>query len=245
MNYHSNMRYQGSKRRICKDILPFVLKDRKKGQYYVEPFCGGCNSISNVDGNRIASDINPYLIAMLKKAISGWCPNSFYNKKTFELFRNLAKIGYDGNLNYLVGYIGFSCSYNSIFFDKYVHSSYIKRDDVTRDFQIEFKKSFMKTINLLQGVEFHCCSYDELDIPKKSVIYCDPPYKDTKKYDKINFDYDKFYQWCFDKKSEGHRVYISEYWMPNDFNCIWEKEVPIHINSYKGENRKIERLFII
>lgn len=240
------MRYQGSKRRICNDILPIILEGRKKdGQCYVEPFCGGCNSLSMVNGWRLAADINTYLISMLKKAILGWEPNCFYNKNTFDFFKNLAKIGYDGNLNYLVGYIGFSCSYNSIFFDKYVHSSYIKRDNVTRDFQIEFKKSFMKTINLLQGVEFHCCSYDELDIPKKSVIYCDPPYKGTKKYDKINFDYDKFYQWCFDKKSEGHRVYISEYWMPNDFNCIWEKEVPIHINSYKGENRKIERLFII
>ena len=35
------MKYQGSKRRIAKDILPIILRDRKNGQFYVEPFVGG------------------------------------------------------------------------------------------------------------------------------------------------------------------------------------------------------------
>lgn len=35
------MKYMGSKSRIAKYILPIILKDRKDGQYYVEPFCGG------------------------------------------------------------------------------------------------------------------------------------------------------------------------------------------------------------
>lgn len=56
----------GSKRRIWKDIAPLILGNRKRGQCYVEPFCGGCNSLCNVDGWRIASDVNPYLISMWK-----------------------------------------------------------------------------------------------------------------------------------------------------------------------------------
>lgn len=35
------MKYLGSKARIAKEILPIILKDRKVGQYYVEPFVGG------------------------------------------------------------------------------------------------------------------------------------------------------------------------------------------------------------
>ena len=58
------MKYMGSKRRIWKHIAPIILNGRKENQYYVEPFCGGCNSIANVNGNRIASDINPYLMEM-------------------------------------------------------------------------------------------------------------------------------------------------------------------------------------
>lgn len=37
------MRYSGSKARMPKEILPIILADRKEGQYFVEPFCGGCN----------------------------------------------------------------------------------------------------------------------------------------------------------------------------------------------------------
>lgn len=54
----------GSKNRIAKEILPIILKDRKEGQQYVEPFCGGLGTFDKVDGNRIASDKNKYLIAM-------------------------------------------------------------------------------------------------------------------------------------------------------------------------------------
>lgn len=50
------MRYMGSKARIAKEILPLILADRKEGQYFVEPFCGGCNVTDKVSGNRIAND---------------------------------------------------------------------------------------------------------------------------------------------------------------------------------------------
>ena len=60
------MKYMGSKTRIANEILPIILKNRKPYQYYVEPFCGGCNIIDKVDGNRIASDKNHYLIEMWK-----------------------------------------------------------------------------------------------------------------------------------------------------------------------------------
>ena len=68
---HTPMKYMGSKRRIWKYIAPIILKNREEKQYYVEPFCGGCNSICQVDGLRIAADINPYLIAMWKDLLHG------------------------------------------------------------------------------------------------------------------------------------------------------------------------------
>ena len=59
------MKYMGSKKRIWKYIAPIILENRKEGQLYVEPFCGGCNSISQVDGRRMAGDNNPYLIFII------------------------------------------------------------------------------------------------------------------------------------------------------------------------------------
>lgn len=64
------MRYMGSKRRIWKYIAPIILEGRKENQLYVEPFCGGCNSLSQVSGRRLASDVNPYLIAMWKSLLN-------------------------------------------------------------------------------------------------------------------------------------------------------------------------------
>ena len=136
------------------------------------------------------------------------------------------------------GWVGYMASYNGRFFDggysgisagrNYIHESML---------------NIINQIDKLQGVEFQCCSYDKLNIPNKSIIYCDIPYKDSKQYDRVKFDYDKFYQWCFDKKSEGHKVYISEYWMPDDFDCIWDKEVKCNINIEK--RTRIEKLFTI
>jgi len=37
------MKYMGSKTRIAKYILPIMLKERKEGQVWVEPFVGGGN----------------------------------------------------------------------------------------------------------------------------------------------------------------------------------------------------------
>ncbi len=58
------MKYMGSKARIAKEILPIILKNRKPNQWYIEPFVGGANTIDKVEGNRLGSDINHYLIAL-------------------------------------------------------------------------------------------------------------------------------------------------------------------------------------
>ena len=48
------MKYMGSKSRIANEILPIILKNRKPNQYYVEPFCWGCNknNIMDIDGSK-------------------------------------------------------------------------------------------------------------------------------------------------------------------------------------------------
>lgn len=61
------MRYMGSKGRIANYILPIMLKGRLPNQYYVEPFCGGLNSIQLVKGNRIASDIHEDLMKFYQR----------------------------------------------------------------------------------------------------------------------------------------------------------------------------------
>jgi DNA adenine methylase len=79
----------GSKNRLAKYILPIILKNKKQNQVYVEPFCGGCNSMDKVTGCvRIANDINEYLIATFKAAQSGWIPPGLITEEQYKEIQN-------------------------------------------------------------------------------------------------------------------------------------------------------------
>ncbi len=73
---------------------------------------------------------------------------------------------------------------------------------------------------------------------------CDIPYKGTKQYETSkNFDYENFYNWCRENKNK-YQIFISEYYMPEDFKCIWQKEVTNSMNTTKTY-KPIEKLFTL
>ena len=88
-------------------------------------------------------------------------------------------------------------------------------------------------------------SYDEVDLPDPSetVIICDPPYRNTQGY-QVDFDNDKFEQWCIDKSREGYEIFVCEYNIENPaFEEIWEKKVVNCGGGNKNQKRSIERLY--
>lgn len=84
-------------------------------------------------------------------------------------------------------------------------------------------------------------SYLDLKIPDGSIIYCDPPYKETTIYNKERFDYDVFYDWLLKQKC---LVIISEYNMPSEFCCIDSISKRITLASQNNTQIKTERLFV-
>ena len=218
------MKYQGSKRRISKDILPIILSDLKKGQAYVEPFLGGGNSMCCVSGEikRIGADINPYLIELWKGLIEG-------KRGAFPISRELYNDARDkfqaGMLNFEIAWVGFVASFNGRFFDGGYASNSAKRN-----YHLEYIRNIEKQIPNMKGVQLYCCDYRKLEIPSNSIIYCDPPYRGTKEYTySTSFSYEEFYEWLRQKKKEGHTVFISEFEMPEDFICVWEKLSRVNI----------------
>jgi DNA adenine methylase len=104
----------------------------------------------------------------------------------------------------------------------------------------------MKQLPKLKDVEFICSDYSNLIIPNNSIIYCDSPYRDTKKYSNSGkFNHEEFYEWCRNKKIEGHTIFISEYNMPNDFKCVWEKEVKMKLDAKSNSEIRVEKLFTL
>jgi hypothetical protein len=87
-----------------------------------------------------------------------------------------------------------------------------------------------------------CLSYDEVDIKPNSVIYCDIPYRSTAQYNDIQFDYDKFYDWCMTRKEP---LFISEYEMPEKyFICIAARRKKVLLNANSNSMSRVEKLFI-
>lgn len=233
------MKYMGGKGRIAKYLLPIILQGRTEGQYYVEPFVGGCNMIDKVDGNRIGSDLNKYLIAM-------WVGLQQGREKPLEIHKELynrARTEYNNATNnhfddFMIGWIGWMGSFNGRFFD----GGYSGKT-ATRDYVNEQIRNTEKQLELIKGIEFIHSTYNSLIIPEKSIIYCDIPYKGTKQYSTSkDFSHSKFWQWCREMSLKGHQVFVSEYEAPVDFECIWQMEVTnaMHTTSTK---KAVEKLF--
>lgn len=230
------MVYMGSKNRIAKELIPIITKDLKPNQWYVEPFVGGANMIDKIEHPyKLGADNNKYLIALLEAVQNGQ-----------ELLEHITKDEYiavktnkDNYPDWYVGFVGFVCSFRGKFLGGY-SGYYNTKTGIQRNYIMERKNNLLK--QNLNRIKLVCSSYENLDIPANSIIYCDPPYNGTTKY-KDNFDSDAFWQWCRDKAKEGHTVYVSEYNAPEDFKCIWEKQ----INSNLGGTSKTatEKLFTI
>lgn len=236
------MKYMGSKARHAKHILPIILKDRKPDQWYVEPFVGGANVIDKVLGNRIAADINPYVVAMLTALSKGWNPPQEIDKSTYNKHR---KMYYQSDMRdaHLTGYIGVNGSYNGRFYDGGYAGLTKTKDGKERNYPLEAYYNVIKQAPFLAGVEFICSSYIDLEIPDSSIIYCDPPYQNSKEYRAGSVLPDQFWQWCRDKSEDGHRVFVSEYEAPNDFVCVWEKRVSSSLTKDTGAKKATEKLF--
>lgn len=179
---------------------------------------------------KIGADVNNYLIALLKyKQLGGVFPKHI-TKEEWQEVRNNKKNYPD----WYVGYCGFVCSFRGNFFPGYCGVS------KSRDFQRELRNNFLN--QNLDNIQFIYSDYISLKTPPNSVIYCDPPYKDTLGYN-ITFDHDIFWEWCRFKASQGHKVYISEYSAPKDFKCVWSKPLNVQIGGKK--HGSIEKLFTI
>ncbi|GLB30148.1 hypothetical protein LAD12857_20710 [Lacrimispora amygdalina] len=79
--------------------------------------------------------------------------------------------------------------------------------------------------------------------PKGCVIYCDPPYKETKDYISAkDFNHPEFWQ-TMREWSCDNVVLISELQAPEDFTAVWERGVDQSMKA-KEHFRATEKLFI-
>lgn len=229
----------GSKNRIAKFILPIMLAEAEKQglKTFVDCFVGGGNIIDKVPNSfkRIGYDLNPHTIAALIaiRDMVGQLPESF----TFEQ----RKFYKEQPASPLTSWACIVTSFGADLKGGYAREK--GSNDTT--FVGYGKRNAQKQSPNLQGVELVNQGYDTIVFQEPSLIYCDPPYQGTTGYKTGAFLHDKFFDWCRQKKAEGHIVFVSEYNAPSDFEVVWQGEVKTNFASTrKGATHvAVEKLF--
>lgn len=190
--------------------------------------------------NRIGNDVHKELIAMWKEIQDGWKFPLHISEDEYNKVRDNKSL----YPPYYVGLVGFNATFGSKYFGGYARS--FKADKVTpRDTPNEALRNLSKQIPKIMDVEFLCSDYRDnryVEL-KNAVVYCDPPYCGTTKYSTGNFDYNSFWEWCR-KMSANNYVFVSEYNAPDDFECIWGKELTTTLDK-ASRNKAVEKLFKI
>lgn len=139
----------------------------------------------------------------------------------------------------------FCASFGAKYFGGYARDS---KDDNSGKWSAGAIRNLKKQISNIKDVKFINLNFQSLPLDKikNYVIYCDIPYRGTTKYATDSFPYEEFYEWV-KVASVNNTVLISEYSMPDDFTCIWQKETKTLLDSNKSKadknNIRIEKLF--
>lgn len=244
------MKYMGSKRRIAKEIGTYINNSAKAlgiTDYY-EPFCGGASvaQVVNVK-NRHCSDINKYVIALLKFIRDGGFDTYIPKVITEEEWRDVkASQGTDKYPDWYTCYVGIYCSYRGRWFQARFKEHVDKTSGCIRN-NLDSYKNMISEKAGLQGIELSNKNYWEIGDIKNSIIYCDAPYINTKGYVCGKFDFERYYKWL-KEMAKDNVVFISEYFMPaNDFELIAEYQLNSGIGSGNTEEdyTPVERLYIV
>lgn len=239
------MRYIGSKKRLKSSIVPILQKaiDDTHATVYLEPFGGGANVIDDIRcKHRLYYDSHPYLVALWKHV----------QKTTEDIPLTISKEEYyavkDTPQNYpdwYVGLVGFCASFGAGWFNGYANPY---RDSKNPEKIIDWTHgaitNLLKQVPKIVDVEFDCADFREIKVPNGAVVYCDPPYCNTRKYKSVaEFPYDEYYDWCRDV-SKHATIFMSEAQMPDDFKLVWETAVRQQLDKSNRRYRP-ERLYTI
>jgi DNA adenine methylase len=230
------LQYLGGKKRIAKDIVNFLNPYLLNKSYYFEPFVGSCAILENITGiKRYASDKNEYLIELYKSLQTGWMPPENISENEYQYVR----ANKDQN-KALTAFCGIGCSYSGKWF-----GGYCRDKKTTRNYALNAHNTLLKQLPKIQDVVFEYKNYKDCK-PKNALIYCDPPYANTTKYDLFDgFDSHEFWN-IMRKWSTNNKIFISEYVAPDDFECVLEIETRTDLKNKSGKMiPRVERLFCL
>ena len=222
-----NERRKAARRAILKALKPYSFKETVNRNTHIPKEIYDAILAGNKDWRNLAGNRLDYK-----------CVDRILRAETLETSKNVENMLCLTNLEYAKQSKGLV--------------NIISSENLERTKQGKNIESLIQQENLLRSkaitasnISITSVSYDEIDLPDPSetVIICDPPYRDTQGY-QVEFNNDKFEQWCIDKSREGYEVFVCEYNIENQaFEEVWSKEVINCGGGNKNQKRSIEKLY--
>ena len=253
------MKYLGGKQRLGKHIAPILHYLWESNDYtgYLEPFCGSLGvfqHMTELNGAKtiVANDYHPDLIELWKEVQNDtFTPPLSVSEEEY----NQAKLL--NSPNALKAFIGFGMSFGGRYFGAFA-TKYLgdKKEDFCKEMANSIKRIGPKL--RFPKVKFTNSRYQSLR-PKNKLIYCDPPYQqskypikyrtDIKYYDE--FDNEEFWN-IMRKWSKSNLVIISETSAPPDFVEVWNTQryrsaaqsTKTRFKSETTKTTQIEKLYV-
>lgn len=192
--------------------------------------------------NRIGCDIHKQLIALLKHVQEH---EEDLPERILEEEYKTVQNNKENYPDWYLGLVGFCASFGAKYFGGYARDS---KSDNSGKWSAGAIKNLKKQLPQIKEVKFKNIRFQDIPLDKINgyVIYCDIPYRGTTKYQTDDFPYEEFYKWV-KAASVNNVVLISEYSMPEEFTCIWQKETKTLLDSNKNKsdenNIRVEKLF--
>ena len=218
------MQYFGGKYRIASHLVEPIHALLGTWCYlrFVDLFCGSMNVTHRVDWPyKYANDKNKYIVATYERLQSG---GGFPEKITEEEYHGI-KDNKDGYPDWLVGFVGFGCSFAGKFFGGYA------RDSNGKNYAAIARRSILRKMKGVQGVAISVGDYRRFPIEDTDLVYCDIPYAGTTGYSTGDFDHDSFYRWA---RSQDCTILVSEYEHNARGEVIWRKDSRKSIRDSEG-----------
>lgn len=232
------MQYMGGKARIAKSVVESILADTPRRENWFEPFIGGGNVMEHAAPHfafSVGADAHEDLMLMWQHVTAGGIVPEFVSREEYQALRHAGP-------SWLRGYAGFGGSFGGKWFGGYGVSP--------RDGEV-IRASFRSVtrqgaVFAARGVRMIHARFGEIvDPPPGTVVYCDPPYRNTTGYAAGGFDHEYFYA-TLTRWARTCDVYVSEYSDPLvPYVEIWRKEKRMALDVASNTRVAIERLFRI
>lgn len=258
--------YQGSKSKLAGRIVDLL----PSAKHLYDPFAGGCALthaalLSGKWGCVHFSDITDSVV-IFRDCIEGNVPDGsewisreeFYRRKDTDPYVRIVWSFGNNQRDYLYSHEvePYKKAVHEMLYAPTPNERRLKFKDACRlmgsvecrPFDLESTEKVARLQNIADiSTHFRHCDYRmqvadyrDIAILPDSVIYCDIPYKGTREYRRDTFDHEAFYEWAL---AQAAPLFISEYSMPSDFECVAEFERVSTFSATNNALRKIERIY--